>query len=321
MKKSIVVLIFCFFVISNNLFAQKSEVKSQEPSFPGGKDAMLQYFADSLKLPEFVYKGKGGNIVLDVTINENGEVINPKIKYSFNALCNEETIRAVLAMPKWNPYIKNYQPKSTSVRIIVPFYVKRDKNFQFKRAQLYYELKRYDLAYLAASEAIKKDSVNLDVYKLLVGCCIKLNKQNIACAYLASGVQNGVKQCEEIYNSNCVNFEKDDFKKIIKKNELNTYDVDASFPEGEMALIQFICKNTFYPAADRENNIQGSVLLTFIIDETGEFLDIDIVNSVSFEMDNEALRVISKMPKFIPAKRNNINVPSRYTLPINFKLM
>ncbi len=322
MKKiSILYLLSCLLIFSNNLFAQKSEIKSQYPSFPGGEDAKSHYFSENLKLPQSVLDGKEGYVTVVATINEDGKFENPKVKYSFNGSCNDEAIRSVLTMPKWDPYIKNHKAKSKELTLPIPFFIPRDKNFQFKRAQFYFSQKKYLLAFSAVQNAIAKDSMNLEVYQLMTEICLKNEEREYGCAYLNKGIKLGVKGCEEIYKSNCSGIEKKTLKELDAVKKDNSKEVMANWDEGEATVMNHIIKNIRYPALERENDIQGRVMVTFIIDEEGNIIDVDIFKGVSPGLDRESIRVISSLPKAKPATKNGLKVPSRYYVPVSFKLM
>lgn len=86
------------------------------------------------------------------------------------------------------------------------------------------------------------------------------------------------------------------------------------------ALFQFIQKEIKYPKDARKKGIEGRVVLTFVVDTKGEITQIVIVESVFSSIDAEAVRVVSKMPKWKPGTQNGKPVFVKYTLPILFKL-
>ena len=92
------------------------------------------------------------------------------------------------------------------------------------------------------------------------------------------------------------------------------------FPGGTEALLAFLRKNVRYPAICRENNIQGRVLVTFVVNKNGEIVAPEVVKSVHPQLDMEALRVISIMPNWIPGTQKGKPVRVKYTVPINFRL-
>lgn len=92
------------------------------------------------------------------------------------------------------------------------------------------------------------------------------------------------------------------------------------FPGGVQALLDYLRKNIKYPAICRENNIQGRVLVSFVVNKDGAIVEPEIVKSVNPSLDKEALRVISGMPNWTPGKQRGKPVRVKYTVPVNFRL-
>ena len=92
------------------------------------------------------------------------------------------------------------------------------------------------------------------------------------------------------------------------------------FPGGTAALLEYLRKNIKYPAICRENNIQGRVLVTFIVNKDGAIVEPEIVKSVNPSLDKEALRVISQMPNWKPGYQRGKPVRVKYSVPVNFQL-
>ena len=90
------------------------------------------------------------------------------------------------------------------------------------------------------------------------------------------------------------------------------------FPGGTAALLEYLRKNIKYPAICRENNIQGRVLVTFIVNKDGAIVEPEVVKSVNPSLDKEALRVISTMPNWKPGSQRGKPVRVKYTVPVNF---
>jgi protein TonB len=93
-----------------------------------------------------------------------------------------------------------------------------------------------------------------------------------------------------------------------------------SFPGGTGALMQYLSKNIKYPPFAEENNIQGRVICTFVVERDGSVTDIHIAKGVDPSLDKEAIRVVSGMPKWIPGRQNCQMVRVKYTLPVTFRL-
>jgi len=97
-------------------------------------------------------------------------------------------------------------------------------------------------------------------------------------------------------------------------------EVEAKFPSGPNALQLWIESELIYPEAAINYNDQGMVFMTFIIEIDGSITNVEVYRRVSKELDQEALRIMSNMPNFIPAMHNGKKVRSRARLPIVFML-
>lgn len=93
-----------------------------------------------------------------------------------------------------------------------------------------------------------------------------------------------------------------------------------AFPGGEAEMLKFLSANIKYPALARENAIQGSVVISFVVQADGTVGDAKIVKDIGAGCGKEALRVVSLMPRWKPGEANGEPVRVRYTLPVRFKL-
>jgi TonB family protein len=94
-----------------------------------------------------------------------------------------------------------------------------------------------------------------------------------------------------------------------------------TFPHGDSALIDFISKNTKYPEEAKKANIDGCVVVRFIVEENCSISNVVIIKSLSPILDTEALKVIRNLPNFEkPATINGKPVSVYYMIPITFTL-
>ncbi len=107
---------------------------------------------------------------------------------------------------------------------------------------------------------------------------------------------------------------------IKEKEVAPIIETEAEFPGGEESLYQFIAKNIKYPPKAKRNNIEGKVLLTFIVNSEGDIENITIKNGIGGGCDEEAIRVVKLMPKWKSGTQNGRPVSSTFSLPINFSL-
>jgi len=92
------------------------------------------------------------------------------------------------------------------------------------------------------------------------------------------------------------------------------------FVGGDKELYKFLGNETHYPEYSRENNIEGIVYLSFVINQDGSAGDIKVLRGVDNFLNNEAIRVLKKMPKWKPGKQNGNPVRVQLTLPVKFEI-
>lgn len=92
------------------------------------------------------------------------------------------------------------------------------------------------------------------------------------------------------------------------------------FPGGDKALIEFIKNELKYPPEAMKNGEQGRVVVQFTVDTLGNVVNPKVLKSVSPSLDREALRIVSKMPKWTPGKLAGKVVNVKYCIPVIFRL-
>ena len=94
-------------------------------------------------------------------------------------------------------------------------------------------------------------------------------------------------------------------------------DEHPHFPGGNGALLDWLSKNIHYTSGCA--SIQGRVVVSFFVEPDGSLSDIELVRKVAPELDEEVLRVVKAMPKWIPASQNNKPIRAKFTMPITFR--
>jgi len=132
-----------------------------------------------------------------------------------------------------------------------------------------------------------------------------------------------------------INFKLDDDAqtKSAKKTEANKPDMKPDkngvyqiceqmpqFPGGEKGMMEFVTKNIAYPQEARDKEIEGRVFVRFVIEKDGSVSDVKVAKGIGGGCDEEAVRVVKAMPKWIPGKQDDKPVRVSYTMPFFFKL-
>lgn len=109
-------------------------------------------------------------------------------------------------------------------------------------------------------------------------------------------------------------------EEVIVENEIFTIVENMpSFPGGEEALFKYLGNEMKYPQMAKDAGIQGTVYVTFVIGSDGKVKDVKVLRGVK-GLDDEAIRVVQKMPAWSPGKQRGKAVSVQYNLPIRFVL-
>ena len=113
---------------------------------------------------------------------------------------------------------------------------------------------------------------------------------------------------------------KEEKPKEVKEEIHTLVEQMPQFPGGDAALMKYLSSHINYPPMAAENNVQGKVILQFVVEKDGRVGEVKIARSVDKDLDKEAIRVVKSLPKFTPGRQNGYPVRVWYTLPVNFKL-
>lgn len=100
----------------------------------------------------------------------------------------------------------------------------------------------------------------------------------------------------------------------------NVVEQMPSYPGGEAALLKYVGTHIKYPAIAQEQEISGVVVLRFVVQEDGTVGDVIVQKSLEKHCDEEAVRVVKTLPRFIPGKQQGKAVRVWYTLPVRFSI-
>ncbi len=112
-------------------------------------------------------------------------------------------------------------------------------------------------------------------------------------------------------------------KSKLVDDDNQTYDLagveeQPQFPGGTEKLYEYLGGKINYPEYERDNDISGTVYIQFEVAKDGRIKDVQVVRSVTKNLDDEAVRVIRGMPSWTPGKQNGRAVRVKYVLPVKF---
>ncbi|NMM48535.1 energy transducer TonB [Marinigracilibium pacificum] len=132
----------------------------------------------------------------------------------------------------------------------------------------------------------------------------------------ASGVITEVGDPEIMSNDDAEFYTNDDGMIIH-----NVLDINPTYMGGEEEMDKWLAENMKYPSAARRDNVEGTVIVSFIVDKDGNIISPQIEGGPeNVALRDEAIRAISEMPRWQAGMKNGQPVNARYKLPITFKL-
>ncbi|MDX2072472.1 MAG: TonB family protein, partial [Haliscomenobacter sp.] len=111
-----------------------------------------------------------------------------------------------------------------------------------------------------------------------------------------------------------------DKKGEAPKEMLKVVEQMPSYPGGQGDLLKFLATNINYPKTAKDNGIEGMVVVQYVIEKDGSITNAKVVKGIGAGCDEEALRVVNAMPKWIAGKQRGQAVAVQFNLPIRFKL-
>jgi protein TonB len=97
-----------------------------------------------------------------------------------------------------------------------------------------------------------------------------------------------------------------------------TSDTKPIYPGGKLALAKFLKDNVKYPEEAKAANKKGTVVVSFIVEKSGALTGLEVINGIGKGCDVEALRIVRKMPKWIPGLVGGKPVRALHKLSIAF---
>ncbi|MCK9163967.1 MAG: energy transducer TonB [Bacteroidales bacterium] len=121
-----------------------------------------------------------------------------------------------------------------------------------------------------------------------------------------------------VFTSN-VNAQVDKSEKDSEK-VFTVVDKEAVYPGGVEAMNNFLAQNILYPTFAKQKNVQGKVIISFIVERNGSISNIKIVKDIGEGCGEEGMRIVKLMPKWKPAQQKGEPVRQQFVLPISFHL-
>ncbi len=105
-------------------------------------------------------------------------------------------------------------------------------------------------------------------------------------------------------------------------SEVEYYDyfIPPEYPDGLQKLFKFIANTLKYPELAKQYNVQGRVLVSFVVEKDGSVSNIKIAKNAAKILDDEAIRIIKLLPNWKPGMTDGEKIKMTYKLPITFRI-
>jgi periplasmic protein TonB len=106
----------------------------------------------------------------------------------------------------------------------------------------------------------------------------------------------------------------------IADEVFSVVEVMPSFPGGNQEFYAYVSKNLKYPRRALRANVEGKVVLQFVVAEDGDIRNVEVLKGIGYDCDEEAVRVLQSSPNWIPGKQQGRNVKVRVMVPLTFNI-
>ena len=345
-------LFFATLLLHTYTFAQDKtsgiyNVVQQMPEYPGGEDSMWKFIHANIRYPDSAFAHKiQGRIIIGFVVNEDGSLSDISIKKGLAWDINIEGMRVVKLLPHFRPGMQDGKAVKVNYTLPLTFTLKEDsgkgpgisdlynkvdtlaefpggkkKMMEFINRNIKYpsDAELFNVQGTITVTFIVNEDGHLSNFGVPKGGDESLIKESMRVAKLMPPFKPAMKDGKAVKSvySLPIGFKLDEVKQASDTAKLDKY---PEFPGGDSAEIRFMQSHISYPPGPRERDIQGKVVVGFIVNEDGSLTDFRIVRSVQKELDAEAMRVAKLLPKFKPAMKNGKAVKAVFEFPISFKL-
>ena len=324
------------------------EIVEQRPELIGG----LSGLQAKVKYPEIARKaGVEGRVIVQFVVDEHGNVRDTQVLRGVGAGLDEEATRVISEHAEFTPGRQDGKP--AAVRLSIPIVFKLNDEFESlseqssEKQDVYVIVEQWPeliggLSGLQAKVKYPEIARKANVEGRVIVQFIVDENGNVRDTEVLRGVGAGLdEEATRVISEHAefipghrdgkpvavrlsipIAFKLDDeFESLSEQSseKQNVYEIVEQRPEliGGIGGLQ---AKVMYPEIARKANVEGRVIVQFIVDENGNARDTEILRGVGAGLDEEASRVIMEEAKFIPGRQSGRAIPVRMSLPIVFKL-
>ncbi len=251
------------------------QVCEKAPEFPGGQEAMAQYLSTNIKYPaEAEAAGKEGKAFVQFVVRKDGSINDVKlVRSTGDASLDAEALRVINSMPKWNPGVQGGKP--VNVQFMIPIVFKCQKQQPVTMTEL------DDQGSVVVPNV---DDMAIVVDGALYESMEKIKSEDIESITVVSIDKLPAEEVEKCRARGKKGVLYIELKKKATASPVGNEAVYTvcekapEFPGGMQELMKWLQTNIKYPKAAREVNLQGKIIVQFIVDKEGKIIDAKAVN-------------------------------------------
>jgi TonB family protein len=327
------------------------------PEFPGGESAFIKFRSDNINYsPELKSLGVEGFVMVGIDIDKNGSLSNFRIERGASPSLDAEALRVAKLMPAFEPGKEKGRPVKFKISIPFTFFATPMQLPEIKEGDPFVVVEEMPmfpggdsllLDYLIKNtkypETAKANNIQgrviirfcvtevggVDRVSVLKGVSPELDAEAIRVVNTLPAFKPGKQGGKpvSVWYMVPITFalgpKSSDGKNATPPPPSTpppSYDEIPAFPGGEPAIFKFISSNINYPLTPKEKKISGKVRLIYCVKPDGSVGEVKVISGVDPELDAEAVRVVSLMPKWKPGKLAGTPVKVYYPVTVTFTL-
>ncbi len=303
-------------------------IKFENDSIEDGGDEEIQYEkgvpnqVKKTKLPQYYFALEGNKVVgesIQITIIDYDENVNYEIEFG-NGVKRRIRKRTTYSYPKAGNFLINLIATNTAN---TPSIYKRSISIQPKPAD------KSDESQTQIANNSNSEQQSQPISESLLASAESDEADNLFAEIIDNASSANQLSDLETPSRNILNLT--DENEEAKEKEVNNMtpkvtgplisaEKQPSFPGGEAAMYKFLSRKMRYPRLARDNNVEGKVYLQFVVEADGTLSNIKVLRGIDYGCDEEAIRVLRQMPRWIPGEQGGQKVPVYYTIRVSFRI-
>ena len=336
------------FAIDTSAVVRETQSPSTIKSADGIEPPMPEYDLNKYLMENGRYPEKAkdvlvsGNVVVAFVVETDGYIGPVKVWSGVGYGCSDEAVRLIKKMPRWTPCRQNGKKVRVEVTRVIKFtlgdrgsMISENTNAEFETAKSPTDVSKYisKKVPLEKYQIGEKGGVFIVVFDVDInGKTDKFSVTNGINPIVDKQVVEAIKSLGPwipaknygvpVNSTTCfaIKYTGTDRPEKFDDYESDSTNTDCVLAAPDYSMAEYLFRSLRYPDRAREEERQGTVMVSFIIDIDGTIGRCKVVSPASADLNREALRVIESMPRWKPGTLKGVPVPQIFSQKISFRL-